>query len=193
MGTNARGEWIKVDGWKHGRAWRDSDGTLTFYIRKQIGGRRYDVSTGCSSLRAAMAHLERFERDPEGYRPAGDPGASPVYLDNDLSEEFLAWSLNEKGNTVEWVSKQKHLLSWWMKQLRGVNLRRATLRDHIQPALEKAAGKRHRIEVIRAFYGWLRKEKNTIRAHEDPTYGALPVPQPRPAQWPKSKVIPREH
>jgi integrase len=185
-----------------GRIRIDAKGRPVFVIRKQVGGRRYEVSTRKHTLKAALAEWERFEQDPEGYAPGGSAATEPIYLDNDLCRDFLAWSLKEKGNTPEWVSKQKTMLAWWMEQLRGVNLRRATLGDHIDPALENATGKRQRIEVIRALYGWLRKvgapvpgqkEKRRITAHEDPTYGALPVPQPRAAQLEKSRVIPRDH
>jgi integrase len=176
-----------------GRVRTDAKGRPVFIIRKQVGGRRYEVSTRKHSLAAALAEWARFERDPEGYQPGGAAPRSPVYLDNRLSEDFLAWSLHEKGNSAEWVKKQKGVLAWWMERLAGVDLRRATLRDHLAPALEHAPGKRHRIEVIRALYGWLRKVRNDLAPTEDPTFGALPVPQPRPAQWTRSRVIPREH
>jgi integrase len=191
MGT-PRGTWTVVEAWKHGRAWRDADGTLTFYIRKQIKGRRYDVSTGCSTLRGAMEHLERFEKDPEAYQPGGDPGTEPIYLDVDLIKTYLAWSLNDRGNTPAWVAKQKAVLGWWMERLRGVNLRRATLRDHVLPALDKAPARRHRMAVIKALFSWLRKERHLITSAEDCSLD-LALPQIQPEQWRRVKTIPREH
>jgi integrase len=187
-----RGKWVKVAGWKRGRAWREPDGTLTFHIRRQIGGRPYEVSTGCTSLRAAMAQFERFEADPAAYSPGGVERAEPIYLDNDLSVAFLAWSKAE-GNTVQWVGKQKSCLAWWMVKLARVDLRRASLRDHILPPLEGAPGRAHKIRVLKTLYGWLRKVRHVIAAHEDPTFGALPAPPSKPAQRVKSKVIPKEH
>jgi integrase len=139
-----------------------------------------------------MKQWERFQADPEGYSPSGVKGALLV-LDSDLARAFLKWSRDGKGNTALWVSKQKRYLAWWAKQLGRRDLRRVTLRDHIRPALDKAIGQRHRIETLKAFYGWMRKERHMLTAAEDPTYGALSVPQGRPEQWKTPKVIPRDH
>ncbi len=188
-----RGRWLKVKGWKAGRAWRDPSGAETFHIRKQIGGRVFEVSTGCTSLGSALKQLERFEADPEHYQPAGDPGAAPLYLDAPTVKDFLRWSLRGKGNTSTWVAKQRGALAWWTERLQGVNLRRASLRDHVVPALERATDRGTRIRVLKAFYGWLRKERHAISANEDPTFGALVAPPSKPAQRVKSKVIPKEH
>ncbi len=187
------GEWTKVPGWDAGRAWRDPDGTLTFYIRKQVAGVRRELNTGATSLRAALKQLERFEAEPDAYRPGGDPAAAPLELDNGLSKDFLAWSLVEKGNTKAWVRKQQLALAWWMDRLRGVNLRRADLAEHILPHLNRTPGKATKIRVLKGFYSWLRKERHLVKAAQDPTYGALVAPQAKPAQWGKSKVVPREH
>ncbi|MBI5071266.1 MAG: site-specific integrase [Deltaproteobacteria bacterium] len=192
---------MKVEGWRGGRAWREPDGTLTYHIRKTIGGHTYERSTGCRSLAAAIVHLEKFEKDPDRYRPEGDPAEAPIYLDADpdaegvpkLVREFLKWSLRGKENTEAWVGKQRNALAWWATELRGVNLRRATLVDHIDPALDKATDRGTRIRVLKAFYGWLRKEKHVLRAADDPTFGTLPAPKARPAQEKRSKAIPRDH
>lgn len=53
--------------------------------------------------------------------------------------------------------------------------------------------RKHRIEVLKALFRWLRSERHLLTAAEDPTYGALAVPQGRPEQWVHSKVIPREN
>ena len=42
----------------------DSKGRDLYFIRKQINGRRYDVTTACHTMRAAVKQLERFEADP---------------------------------------------------------------------------------------------------------------------------------
>jgi integrase len=194
MGRAKReGQWVQIDGWTAGRAWREPDGALTFHIRKQVRGRRYEVSTGASTLRAALKQLERFEADPDAYNPAGDPSAAPLALDNELAEAFLAWSLNDRGNTKPWVRKQQLVIAWWMERLGGVNLRRATLAADVLPHLERVSDRGTKIRVLKAFYSWLRKERHLVRAAQDPTYGALVAPQAKPAQWKKSKVVPREH
>jgi hypothetical protein len=196
------GQWVKVPEWRGGRVWEDPDGRKTFYIRRTVDGISYEQSTGCTSLVAAAAHLERFEKDPEGYA-RDSASTAPIYIDGDpdkdgmprLVREFLAWSLDAKGkgNTPAWVAKQRNALAWWAEKLKGVNLRRASLGDHITPALQGATDRGTRIRVLKAFYGWLRKEQHRITANEDPTFGALSAPAARPAQRVRSKVIPREH
>ena len=104
-----------------GRVYVKADGTRVYEIRKQVNGHRYEVSTGATTFKAAVKQLERFESDPEVYRPLGDTGIAPVYLDNDLSESFLSWSLKAqrdggKENSAMWVEKKRSILVWWMKQ-----------------------------------------------------------------------------
>jgi integrase len=186
----SRGEWIGQ--WPGGRVWRSAGGVRTYFIRRKVNGRTYEVSTHCTLERAAIKQLERFEGDPEGYAPSGVRGDA-VVLDAELAKAFLAWSKNTKGNSTDWVNKQKRYLQWWAGKLGRRDLRRVTLRDYIRPALDSAPGSKQRIEVIKGLYAWLRRERCTIRASEDPTYGTLAVPQGRPEQWRVSKVISREH
>jgi hypothetical protein len=63
----------KAGRWRGGRIYRSADGKKVYEIRRTVKGRRYEVSTGCTTETAAFAQLERFEKDPENYRPAGDP------------------------------------------------------------------------------------------------------------------------
>jgi integrase len=188
---------VNVEGWDIGRAWKAPDGTLTFYIRKQVGGSRFDHCTGATTLPAAMKHRERFQADPAGYRPEGDPKRTTIRLDNDLSEAFLAWSLNTKKNTPKYVADQRTYLAWWMEKLRGVDLRardpQAMLRDKILPKLDGATARQQRIATIKVLYSWLRTERHWIATHEDPTYGMLKVPQSIPEQRTTNKVVPVEH
>jgi len=197
MARKAKGSrkgWVKVEGWTGGRAWRDADGKLTFHIRRKVGKKTYAVSTGCTQLAAALQHLTRFEADPEGYRPAGEAGNEPITLTAEMVEEFLRWQLSEKGNSASWIAAQRHLFAWWAEKLGGVNLRRVDLRADILDALEGVAGRAKRIEVIKSLFGWLRKVKRLVKPHQDPTFGGvLTVPPPKPAQWSRSKVIPRDH
>lgn len=173
-------------GWVH----TADDGVRTYVIRRKVNGRPYECSTRCHSLTPAMKQLDRFEADPERYTPSGVQGDA-IVITEELTRAFLKWSKNEKGNSVEWVAKQKRYLKWWAKKIGRRDLRRVSLRDHLRPALDKAPSARHRIEVLKALYGWLRKERNVISPAEDPTYGTLSVPQGRPEQWKTSKIIPR--
>jgi hypothetical protein len=47
--------------------------------------------------------------------------------------------------------------------------------------------------VDKSVRSWLRKEKHLLTANEDPTFQTLVVPQARPEQWKRVKVILREH
>jgi integrase len=176
--------------WLGGRIWRGDDGATTYFIRRKVNGRPYEVSTHCTSERPALKQLERFEADPAGFTASGASGAELV-LNDDLARRFLKWSRDTKGNSIEWVGAQKRILVWWSARLGRRDLRRVTLRDHVRPALDSAKGEKHRIEVLKALYRWLRVERNLIDPSEDPTYGALAVPQGRPEQWKASKAIPR--
>jgi integrase len=185
----ARGR--RIGTWPGGRIWEGTDGARTYVVRRKVAGRTYEVSTRCTSLRAAMAQLARFEADPEGYDPSGGQGER-LLLDEDRARAFLRWSRDEKVNSSGWVRQQKRYLAWWVEKLGGIDLRRVSLRDHLLPALDGMAGRRHRIEVIKAFYSWMRKERALIAAAQDPTYGALSVPQGRPEQWVRPKSFSRE-
>ena len=178
-----------------GRIRTDAKGRPVFIIRKQIDTRRFEVSTKRHTLDAALTEWARFEKNPDTYRAGGEAGREPIYLTNELSKAFLSWSKNEKKNTPGWLRQQKNYLAWWMAELAGVDLRRATLRDHIMPKLagNDVKCKSHRIAVLKILYAWLRAERHVLATVDDPTYGALKVPQVQPAQHTKSKVVPAEH
>ncbi|HEX8439026.1 tyrosine-type recombinase/integrase [Archangium sp.] len=179
--------------WEGGFVRLDAKGRKVYVIRRMINGRNYKVSTRASTLRAAMEQLKRFETDPENYNPAGLPHEQPIYPDAQLAEEFLLWSRDTKKNSREWLEKQQRYLAWWADQLKGLDLRKLSLVDHIKPALKTAGNVPHRIAVLKSLYSWLRKEKHLLSVNEDPTFQTLVVPQARPEQWKRDKVIPREH
>lgn len=183
--------------WEGGYVTKDRRGRDTYYIRKQIAGVRYDVSTRCHTLKGAMEQLKRFEADPEGYAPtaasAGSSTKGPVFLDEALALEFLTWSRDVQKNTPRWVNEQRNYLAWWADQLRGRNLRRISLTEHILPALEGAKARGPRIAVLKRLYSYLRKVKHVLELDEDPTFQRLAVPQSRPEQWKRVKAIPREN
>lgn len=174
----------------------DARGRDVYVIRKSINGTRYEISTRCNTQRAAMKQYERFEADPENYEPQGNPKREPLYLTERLAQEFLDWSRDEKKNSEQWRWTQRWCLKWWGAKLQNIDLRGGMnmLVQHINPALDAEPKNRaHRIRVLKAFYGWLRKKKHLVAPHEDPTLDALPAPQPRPEQWRRDKVIPLDH
>lgn len=180
-----------IDDWEGGRVWRGKDGKKTFFIRRRVNGKLYEVSTRTHTAGAALEHLRRFEADPEGYSPDSAVGGKAIVLTAQLAAEFLDWSSGERGNSADWVRKKKRYLQWWILKLKGIDLRRLDLGTHVMPALDGAPARKHRIEVLKALFTWLRQERHAISAAEDPTYGSLAVPQGRPEQWTHSKVIPR--
>jgi hypothetical protein len=101
-----------------------------------------------------MEQLKRFEADPEGYNPAGAPHEAPIYLDAPMAEEFLIWNRDVKKNSREWLEKQQRYLAWWADQLKGLDLRKVSLVDHIKPALKGAGNGPHRIAVLKSLYSW---------------------------------------
>ncbi|MBF5043182.1 tyrosine-type recombinase/integrase [Aggregicoccus sp. 17bor-14] len=188
-----------VETWEGGFIRRDAKGRKVYVIRKMIEGTVYKVSTRAHSASAAVEQLRRFEADPSHYSPGGGPSGEPLLLDEHLAQAFLFWSRDEKKNSREWLEKQKRYLAWWADRLAGLDLRtgsggrRVQLTEHILPALASAPNRQHRIAVLKAFYGWLRKERHLITPAQDPTLETLVVPQARPAQWRRSKDIPAEH
>jgi integrase len=185
-----RGRWHSK--WEGGRTWLSADRRVTYWIERQLNGVRFTFNTGASTYKVAMQHLARFEADPQGYRPEGEPRRAPVYLTNDLAADFLR-AQKAKGRSPKWIAAQRLYLAWWMERLRQVDLRRATLQDHILPALRDATCQAHRIAMVKVLYSWLRKERHDLTAAEDPTYGALKVPQATPAQFTRVKAIPADH
>lgn len=193
--AKANGRWAPWDG---GRKWIDADGRVTYYIRRSVNGRRYEVRTSATTERAAFEQLKRFEADPEGYDPRGEERAEAVYLDEDLARAFLAWSVAPRkdggaGNTPRWVGQQRLYLAAWADHLHGVDLRRATLRDHVLPALKGATCRPQRIAVLKRLYSWLRKVEHRIESSEDPTLDQLTVPAASPEQLRRVKAVPKEH
>lgn len=178
--------------WPGGSIHRTKDGRDLYLIERKVAGRRYHVSTRCHSYAAAMKHLERFEADPAGYRPGGDAVMDvPLRLTRELALEFRTWQIEVRGNTTKHANEMSHRLAEWLEDLKGADLRRASLREHIKPALERrTTGRQHRIIALKAFYAWLRKEKHLLTHGQDPTID-LPVPSPRPEKLKRRKVVPK--
>jgi integrase len=179
--------WTTMEGWS-GRIWVAENGKRTFYIRQVRDGKRWDVSTKCSTLRAALNELGRFEMDPEAYRPQGS-GARLV-LNESLIEAYAKWCRESGENTdPRWVEAKKRYLHWWaecfdLRPLTNMKLSR------ILECLDGQVSRADRIKSLKHLYSWLRQTDQLLKA-EDPTLDALPVPQSRPEQdtTGESKVI----
>lgn len=180
--------WTTVDGWA-GRVWVSSTGKRTFYIRAVMNGKKYDgISTSCSTLRAALKELERFEADPEAY---GSPRLS-VVLNEQLIEAYAKWCREHTDAQDDaWLDSKKRLLRWWAERFDGRPLTSTKL-TLILSCLDGQTNRADRIKSLKHLYSWLR-QTDRITAAQDPTLEALPVPQSRPEQdTGASKVIPEE-
>jgi integrase len=179
--------------WEGGYVRVDAKGRGIYIIRRSIGGKRYEVSTRCTTRYGARRQLERFEADPESYQALPESALrQKLTLTIELIAEFMAWSA-DKGNGKEWRYQQTAHLHFWMNALNGVDLRKADLDQDILPALKGASSRAHRIAVLKTFYGWLVHDKRVLDVDEDPTYAALSVPQSIPEQLSIDKVISKEH
>jgi integrase len=185
MNTNGRERW--PGGYIH----RQQNGQPLFVLEREVGGRRFHRSTRCHTLKAAMKQLERFEADPANYRPDGDSeeGDAPLFLTAELADAFWRWQIETKGVTRKHANEVSSRLVHWIEDLGRVDLRKATLRDHIKPALDARKTMRsHRISTLKSFYAWLREEKHLLTHHQDPTLD-LPVPQSKPEKRKRKKAV----
>ena len=149
------------------------------------------VSPRAQTVSAALKHLPRFEADPSDYIRK-DEEDDPLYLTNELQLEFLAYSRDVKMNVPNWVSTQRIYLKVWGEDLFGVDLRRLSLGEDIDTALEKRGNARAQcIKVLMAMMAWLRKVKRLVVSSEDATID-LPVPQAHPEQAKRVKAVPKE-
>jgi integrase len=169
-------------------------GKKTYYIRRSYEGVRYDVSTRCNTLRAALKQLEAFEKDPSSFSPGGDTRPKLV-MDSILVERFLAYSAaplkdGGKQNTPKYVGGQKADLAWWTEKLRGKDLRKLHTTLDLDDQLEGAPRRAHKIRVIKTFFTWLREKRRVIELHEDPTFKKLGNPQSESSK--EIKAIPIE-
>lgn len=177
--------WTKEAAWTAGPVWVDAEGRKTYYIRQRRGAKRYHVTTKARTVRGAMRELERFEKDPEAYRPAGSEEA--LLLTPALIARYRSWC-ESKPHDPRWLRAKELHLDWWQFELDGKDLARVTL-TQILEALEGSRDRAKRIVTIKHLYAYLR-QTDQLDAGDDPTLDALPVPQAKSSQDERgSKVI----
>lgn len=163
-----------------------------FIIERKIAGKKYELSTRCTTRRAALKHLERFEADPTSYDPNETDTEIPLQLDEALIDEFYVWHLGKKG-TAKWSNILRSKLEAWANHFAGKDLRRLDLIDHVKPHLRGATTPHHRVKAIKMLFKWLRQEKGLIKRAEDVTLD-LPVPTIKAAQQTgEAKAVPWAH
>lgn len=178
--------------WEGGHLHRTKRGGVTHIIDKWVNGFHFHISTRCSQRRAAIKQLEIFEADPFGYiaaRKQAKRQIGKVEITDALILEYRDWMIETKGNSRAWAFAVAGFLADWLEDLDGADIRTVSLTEDMKPALERRKTSRpHRIESIKAFCGWLRKEKGLLTRGNDPTLD-LSVPQARPEKLRRRKVV----
>jgi integrase len=159
-----------------------------FVIERRIAGVYFHVSTRCRTERGAMKALERFEANPEGYRPEGEPEREPLLLTPELVADYRAWMLDTKHNTEAWVNDVTRYLGDWADDLGEDDIRDTSIAQLKAMLDARKTSRRHRIEAVKAFCSWLRKERGLLRHAEDPTLD-LPVPPSVAERLRRRKVV----
>ena len=180
MGTESKGP-----NWWPGGHIRRGKRRDVYVIERRVGGVHFHVSTRASSLTAAMKHLERFEADPDGYRPAD--GRVGLPLTADLILEYRQHQL-DKGLSPEWAKEVARHLSHWADDLAGKDLLKLDLQRDVKPCLLRRGSKVGRINALKGFFRWLRKEKGLVKHHQDVTLD-LAAPKGRAAKVSKPKNV----
>lgn len=167
----------------------------TYVIERWIDGVRFHVSTRRRTEAEALEELVRWREDPHNYVPSPRtrPKRVPLCLTDTLILEYRDWMLTRpKPASVEWANTCARMLADWMEDLGRKDIRDLSITADLKPALARRMTSRmHRIEALKAFCAWLRKEKGLLRHAEDPTLD-LAVPQAAPAKLRRRKVAARE-
>lgn len=178
--------------WPGGYISVGDDGRPLYVIEKMLKGARFHVSTGAHDFIEAGKQLERFLAAPRAYQAHEAPAvqAGPVYLTSALVLAYRDWMLSRPHPASRrHANEMAHRLADWTEDLAGVDLRRASLRDHLKPAVERRATcRQHRIIALKGFYAWLRQEKGLLTSAEDASLD-LAVPQATPEKHHRRKAV----
>jgi integrase len=175
------------------RAWlggyrRQSKKGEVFVIERWVNGRKFHVSTRCTSERAALKQLEVFEANPIAYKPDGVAPRAALRLDADLIDKHERFQIEVKKNTKNHVACCGKYLVDWMEAFDGADLRDLTTQD-LKALLRKwKTAKRYRVLAIKGFCTWLRTEEGLLKNSEDPAVD-LDMPAFKPAKFSRPKVI----
>jgi integrase len=143
--------------------------------------RKPEQGSAFEELRRALAEARHYLDETAG---------APIQLDSARIAAFLAWSRRERQNTEKYVREQEKYLGWWATRLSGVDLRELRIAGDVLPHLDELAGGRApRIAMLKVFCSWLHRERHELE--RDPV-AALKIPQPRPAQWRRRRIVLRD-
>lgn len=179
--------------WDGGYIHRQRDKKQLFIIEKQVGKKRFHISTRCHSYTAAHEHLKRFQADPWAYEEEMTNGRDTrtFALTDELVEEFGAWLLaRDRPTTEKYAAEMEARLLDWVEDLNGADLRHLDLAK-LKAALAKRRGRQHRIIALKTLCTWLRTEKHLLDRRDDVTLDLL-VPQAVPEKHKRRKAVPFE-
>lgn len=161
MGTKEKGP----DWWEGGHIRRGKRRDV-YVIERRVGGTHFHISTRASSRAAALKHLERFEADPDNYKPSDGKVGLPMTAE--LILEYQAFQL-KKELSREWTKEVASYLGQWADELAGKDLLKLNLHRDIKPVLAKSKSERGRTNALKGFFRWLRTEKGLLKHHQDVT------------------------
>lgn len=189
-GGNERFNAKRVGRWPGGYVRTTKSGRVVYVIELWRHGRKQHVSTGCSTIRAAMKELERFELDPLSYEPGGvAPGA--VLLTAELVLAYREHLVRTCMPGSDWPDTMSRFLADWQEALSGRDLRTLNAHRDLKPVLFRWRSRNNRYSAIKGFFSWLREERGLIERHQDATLDLVAEPIV-PEKQRRRKVVPPE-
>lgn len=158
-----------------------------FVIEKRVAGTKFHVSTRCTSLRAALKQLERFEESPATYTPRGRDAVAPLMLDLKMIDAFHAWHVADV--TEQWANDVKRTLKHWANHLKGSDLRNLSLIDDLKPFIAGAPSKPLKVASLKVLFRWLLREKGLVTRAQNVTEEFITPPFRPRQQTGASKAI----
>lgn len=163
----------------------------TFVIERRHQGVRYHISTGAHERRAALGHLDRFEKNPAAYRPDGDELDKALHITEADVIRYVAWTREVKGNTREHAREVKRYLAQWLEDLGDVDWRRLKLGALKTALAKRKTARAYRIASIKAFCAWLREEEGALTSELDVTRDLASI-QAVPERQRREKKVPKD-
>lgn len=160
----------------------------TYVIERRFKGRRFHVSTGCHDRRSALGQLDRFERNPFGYKPEGERADAGLHVTDEDVKRYITWTRKVKGNTREHAREVKRYLTHWLLDLGDVDWRHLRLPRLKEILAARKTSRGYRIAALKAFCRWLREEEGTLTSAQDVTRDLASV-QAVPERMRREKVV----
>lgn len=184
-----------VEPWDGGYIHRQKDGRKLFVIQREIGGKRFHVSTRAHSSTAAHEQLKKFESDPEAYVEQmrnRRPDEGGLQLTAELVLELKSHMLTRPRPTSRpYAVRTARILREWITDLNGRDLRKMTLADYKDCLRQHDTDVPGRIVAIKTLCTYLRQERSVLDRKDDATLD-LPVPQAVPEKHKRRKAVPIE-